>query len=342
MPPSPGLVSTMPAADLATSVAVDTAIPICAWRNAGASLAPSPHIATLWPPFWNALTSLYLSSGRTPAKTANCSGVTASPIGPGGQTAPSSPTARATIAAVAGASPVTITVRTPNVRISATNAAESARGGSLSAISPARRIAAAVPVATASSLKPFASSSVAAADNSGNWRRKADHCGISSLHDPHGAAPAWIHGSRLGRLLCGIEGDELNQFRQLGALARGCGANRCIDRILPAVRSSLAPQVPASRPRRSSARDGLRSPSIRCASACRSCRRTRHRWLPLRPRPRAASEARPSAPARVRPAQPQRVNVAGSATGIDARIAVSTSGTISASGIASRRHTPPA
>src|SRR5271170_5480998 len=46
MPPSPGLVSAIPAADLATSVAVETAIPICAWRKAGASLAPSPHIAT--------------------------------------------------------------------------------------------------------------------------------------------------------------------------------------------------------------------------------------------------------------------------------------------------------
>jgi hypothetical protein len=34
----------MPAADLATSVAVETAIPIYAWRSAGASLAPSPHI----------------------------------------------------------------------------------------------------------------------------------------------------------------------------------------------------------------------------------------------------------------------------------------------------------
>src|SRR5208283_620325 len=31
MPARPGAVSTMPAADFATSVAVDTAIPICAW-----------------------------------------------------------------------------------------------------------------------------------------------------------------------------------------------------------------------------------------------------------------------------------------------------------------------
>src|SRR5665647_1775909 len=39
MPASPGLVSTMPAADLATSVAVETAMPICAWRSAGAAHA---------------------------------------------------------------------------------------------------------------------------------------------------------------------------------------------------------------------------------------------------------------------------------------------------------------
>src|SRR6202034_2479112 len=46
-PSSPGLVRTIPAADLATSVAVETAIPICAWRSAGASFAPSPHIPTV-------------------------------------------------------------------------------------------------------------------------------------------------------------------------------------------------------------------------------------------------------------------------------------------------------
>ena len=51
IPVSPGSVSTMPAADLATSVAVDTAMPICAWRNAGASLAPSPHMPTVCPAF---------------------------------------------------------------------------------------------------------------------------------------------------------------------------------------------------------------------------------------------------------------------------------------------------
>src|ERR1019366_2896335 len=33
MPPRPAVVSTIPAADFATSVAVDTATPICAWRG---------------------------------------------------------------------------------------------------------------------------------------------------------------------------------------------------------------------------------------------------------------------------------------------------------------------
>ena len=148
MPTRPGSVSTMPAADLATSVAVDTAMRICACRSAGASLAPSPHMPTVWPPCWNALTSLYLSSGRTPANTANVSGCTASGIGPGGQAAPYRPTACATMAAVAGASPVTITVRTPNPCSSVTRTADSARGESLSAMSPASFIAVGGPAAT--------------------------------------------------------------------------------------------------------------------------------------------------------------------------------------------------
>src|ERR1700733_4337787 len=96
----------------------------------------------------------------------------ASGIGPGGQTAPSSPTALATMAAVAGASPVTITVRTPSARNSLTSAAESGRGGSLSAMSPASCIAVDGPAATASTLNPFASSSFATAPAVGDgWAR---------------------------------------------------------------------------------------------------------------------------------------------------------------------------
>jgi hypothetical protein len=61
------LVRTIPAADLATSVAVDTAIPICAWRNAGASLAPSPPKHGCWgatEQLWNAFQYLLSAIGR--------------------------------------------------------------------------------------------------------------------------------------------------------------------------------------------------------------------------------------------------------------------------------------
>ncbi len=77
--------------------------------------------------------------------------------------APSRPTAWATIAAVAGASPLTITVRTPNSRNSVMKADESGFGGSLSAMSPTRFKADGGPAATASTLKPCFSNSVAAA-----------------------------------------------------------------------------------------------------------------------------------------------------------------------------------
>jgi hypothetical protein len=73
------------------------------------------------------------------AKTAKFSRLTASGIGPAGHTAPSSPTARATMAAVAGASPVTMTVRTPSAVNSEIREAESMRGGSLSAMKPSIR-----------------------------------------------------------------------------------------------------------------------------------------------------------------------------------------------------------
>src|SRR5271156_2654397 len=59
--------------------------------------------------------------------------------------------------------PVTITVRTPSPCNSLMSAAESGRGGSLSAIRPASFIASGGPAATARTLKPFLSSSSDAA-----------------------------------------------------------------------------------------------------------------------------------------------------------------------------------
>src|SRR5580658_7472653 len=66
---------------------------------------------TTCPLFWNAFTSVYLSSGSTPAKTANPAGRTPSGIGPGGQVGPSRPTSCATIPAVAtGDAPATAAI----------------------------------------------------------------------------------------------------------------------------------------------------------------------------------------------------------------------------------------
>ena len=45
------MVSTMAAAAFATSVALATATPASAWRNAGASLTPSPLMPTTAPRF---------------------------------------------------------------------------------------------------------------------------------------------------------------------------------------------------------------------------------------------------------------------------------------------------
>ena len=161
MPPNPAEVCTTPDADLTTSAAVDTATPNCACRGAGASLAPSPHIPTVCPFFWKAFTRSYFPSGRMLAKTAKSFGLIAAGIGPGGHTAPSNPTSWATIAAVAGASPVTMTIRAPSVLSSEIREAESDRGGSLSAIKPTNCMAVVGPAATVRTRKPCFSSSSA-------------------------------------------------------------------------------------------------------------------------------------------------------------------------------------
>jgi hypothetical protein len=82
-----------------------------------------------------------------------------------------------------GASPVTITVRTPSVFSSVTRAAESSRAGSLSAINPMSCIAAGGPAATASTRKPFASSSFAAAAAVGEGAAIATDDGEGALDD---------------------------------------------------------------------------------------------------------------------------------------------------------------
>ncbi|MNC28021.1 hypothetical protein D3C75_762110 [compost metagenome] len=59
----------MSAASIATSVPVPMAMPMSAVAKAGASLMPSPTIATLRPSCWSLRTSSALPSGSTSAST---------------------------------------------------------------------------------------------------------------------------------------------------------------------------------------------------------------------------------------------------------------------------------
>ena len=58
-----------PADSMATSVPVPIATPTSAEASAGASLIPSPTIATAVPSAWSAATAAALPSGRTSAST---------------------------------------------------------------------------------------------------------------------------------------------------------------------------------------------------------------------------------------------------------------------------------
>ena len=61
----------MPADSIATSVPAPIAIPTSAVAMAGASLTPSPTMATLRPPAWKRLTASALSAGMTCAATSS-------------------------------------------------------------------------------------------------------------------------------------------------------------------------------------------------------------------------------------------------------------------------------
>ena len=141
-------VRTISAASLATSVpARPMATPMSALRSAGASLTPSPVMATTSPRDWNASTNRSFCSGETranttarPAASAYCSGASAARSVPV-STSPSRwdgsmPREPATAAAVAARSPVIIFTAIPAPRAAATAAAAAGRGGSIIACSP--------------------------------------------------------------------------------------------------------------------------------------------------------------------------------------------------------------
>src|ERR1035437_6449695 len=110
--------STMFPASLAAEVPVFMATPTSAWASAGASLVPSPVIATSLPPSCSFLIRAILSSGVASARKS------------------SSPDSSAIALAVRGLSPVIMTVRMPILRISANRSAMPSLTMSLRWITP--------------------------------------------------------------------------------------------------------------------------------------------------------------------------------------------------------------
>ena len=114
-------IRTMSALSRATSVPEPIATPTLAAVRAGASLMPSPTIATVRPPASRVRTCSALSDGSTSARTS------------------STPTCRATDRAIGQASPVSSTVRTPIRRMDATASIASGRRPSLISSRPRSR-----------------------------------------------------------------------------------------------------------------------------------------------------------------------------------------------------------
>ena len=108
-------------ASLAADVPVFIATPTSAWARAGASLVPSPVMATRRPPSCSALISAILSSGVASARKS------------------STPASSAIALAVSWLSPVIITVRMPMRRISSKRSRIPSLTTSLRWITPSAR-----------------------------------------------------------------------------------------------------------------------------------------------------------------------------------------------------------
>ena len=124
--------STMFPASLAAWVPVFMATPTSAWARAGASLVPSPVMATRFPPACSARIRAILSSGVASARKS------------------STPASAAMAAAVSGLSPVIITVLIPIARSWSKRSAMPVLTTSLSRITPRMR----VPSTTVSGVPP--------------------------------------------------------------------------------------------------------------------------------------------------------------------------------------------
>src|SRR5688572_31616519 len=119
MPRRSPLTSVTAALSIATSVPLPIAMPTSAFASAGASLIPSPAIATTWPSRWRRSTTSAFCAGSTSASTRSI------------------PTILATASAVARRSPVTITTVMPSLRSDCTASRALGLIGSVTASNPA-------------------------------------------------------------------------------------------------------------------------------------------------------------------------------------------------------------
>ena len=240
----------MSAASLETSVPVmPMAMPILAVLSAGASLMPSPVMATMWPLRCSALTMLSLCSGSTRANTRTCSTMASSPASPivrrsmpvtvrmPGSKISSS---RAIASAVAGWSPVIITVRMCARLATATATLASARGGS---IMPTR------PSSTRSSSM------------------------LSGSSKPDGRLAVGIDAEIGGR--DGARGHRERAQRLAGqrlVARRQFGETLLVERdglaVFPDISRSLRTALPARPSRRRAGRRGCRDPDAGWCGAC--------------------------------------------------------------------------
>ncbi len=150
--------STMSAVSTATSVPAPMAMPTSAWASAGASLTPSPVMATTSPRAWTSLTLRAFSWGRTSANTSSI------PI--------RLPTHDATFRL----SPVSIMVRMPMARSLATASTSSSRTVSARATAPAGEPS----ITTKTTVMPW-SASARTLGSSLSWPSSLSHAGLATI-----------------------------------------------------------------------------------------------------------------------------------------------------------------
>ena len=276
-------ISVIPAALIATSVPVAIAMPMSAEASAGASLIPSPTMATTFP-LRNSAIFRALSAGSSPAN------------------ASSTPTRRATACAAPSLSPVSITVRTPSRRKPATAAAAPGFGSSPNATTPNRRAGGPMSASQDTVLPAAARSVAVAANGDRSMRASRSNCPVPNSSRRPCTVPSTPRPGSARKSLTVAMGSSSSAACARNAAASGCSLPDC---RAAARRSTSAFDVPSAR--RMSVTRGLPSVSVpvlsnatrvtACACSSAAASRIRMPWRAAAPVPTmiAVGVASPSA-----------------------------------------------